>query len=98
MPARIHVFQRIVPTIAVAVQRLGIARRLHKGIGLDEPPQLRIVVPGVVEVQPTRIQPLAGELLGDIHRPGALGDGAEGQIADPFNDLAGGVGDDAGGA
>ena len=42
---------RVVVGIAVAVQRLRVARLGDDGVGGDEPPQGRIVVPGVIEVQ-----------------------------------------------
>ena len=69
MPGGIGIPQGIVADIAVAIEGLGIARRRDNRIRLQEPPQTRIIVPGVVEIEPRRIQPLPGELLGNVSRP-----------------------------
>ena len=63
MSRRIRKPERIILDIAVPVQALGIARLRHDRICADEPPDDRIIVPGVVEIQPAghTIQRLSGE-------------------------------------
>jgi hypothetical protein len=62
MPARVNVPQRIIKTIGVPVVTLRIGRVGDNGIRADKPPQPCIIVPGIVEVKPRLVQPLAGEL------------------------------------
>ncbi len=51
MPARVRIPHRIVAHIAVPVQALRVARIGHDGVRLDEAPERRVIVAGIVEVQ-----------------------------------------------
>ena len=63
MPAGIRVLQRVVDTVAVAVEGLRIGRVGNYGVRADETPDRGVVVSGVVEVEASIVQPLAGEAL-----------------------------------
>jgi hypothetical protein len=62
MPTRIHILQRIVEHIRVAIQRLRLARARHHRIRAHEAPQQWVVITRVVIVQPNpRFLPLPRE-------------------------------------
>ena len=62
IPARVDVANRVVEHIAIAVKGLRVEDLGHKGIGADEPPQLRIIVPPAVVKKPAlAIELLAGK-------------------------------------
>ncbi len=64
MPARVHIHDRIVPAVAVPVERLGIGGIGHDGIGRHEPGQGGIVLPGPVVVETQfAVVLLVGELV-----------------------------------
>ena len=71
MPARINILERVVQHMGVFVPGLGILPIWNKCVSADKPPDLRIIVPGVVEVEAAVVQPLPGELLVCGHVPGA---------------------------
>jgi len=74
MPRRVGVPQRVIPHVAVPVEVLRVARVGYNSVGLDKPPQRRIVVARPVVVQPRAvIQPLAGELVGRGYSAAARG-------------------------
>ena len=83
MPRRVHILQRVVNTIAVTVQGLGIGGTLHNDIRADEPAGYRVIVARAVVVQAGAVQPLSGELFigGDVACPGA----AKGIVGDGIN-------------
>jgi hypothetical protein len=60
MPRRVSIPHRVVFRIRVPVQILRVGRIRHDGIGRDEPPQHRVIVPGVVVQQPGVVTILAG--------------------------------------
>ncbi len=62
-PRRICEPDRIIQRIAVPIQALRIPRLRHDRIRTGEPSQRRVVVSGIVEIQPTRdvVQGLPGE-------------------------------------
>ena len=51
MPAGVHIPQQIIAGVAIPVQALRVARVGHDGVGLDEAPERRVIVSGVVKVQ-----------------------------------------------
>jgi hypothetical protein len=63
MPRRVRVLQRIVEHIRIPIQRLRVARARHNGIRAHEAPKQRVVITGVVIIQPNpRFLALPGEL------------------------------------
>jgi hypothetical protein len=63
MSRRIRILQRIVEHIRVPIQRLRLARPRHHRIRAHEPPKQRVVITGVVIIQPNpRFLALPGEL------------------------------------
>ncbi len=58
----VGVFQRIVQRVSVAVQEAGPSKTLDYSIRADKPANLRVIVPGVVEVQAGAIEPLPCKL------------------------------------
>jgi hypothetical protein len=67
--ARISAVERIVVTIRIPVQPLRVRRRGNNRVGLNEPPDLGVVVAGVVVVQPGfLVENLAGVAVRDVKR------------------------------
>ncbi len=91
MPARIRIPHRIVAHIAVPVQALGVARVGHDGVGLDEAPERRVVVAGVVKVQADGVIVALAR-----NRPRARRPGPQRENAAVAPDAAGAAGVDAG--
>ena len=67
MPTPIDVAQGVVVDIGIPIERLGVPRLRHQGVGLQEAAQGRIIEPCSVIVEPEgRLPPLAGvEAIGD---------------------------------
>ena len=64
--AGVGIDQRVVDTVAVAVQALRTGIR-QDGIRLDEPAELGVVVPGIIIIQPDLfVKDLSGEAVRDI--------------------------------
>ena len=62
MAAGVNVAGRVVVNVREAVPRLGTERVGDQGIRLDEAAQVRVVVPGVIVIQPAAVvKSLAGE-------------------------------------
>ena len=55
MPAGVHIPQRIVQRIRVAVEGLGRGRVGDEGVGLGEAAEQRVVPAGAVEIEPQRL-------------------------------------------
>ena len=68
MPTRIHVLQRIIQAVAIAVESLRVGGIGYYGIRADEPAYCRIVVAGVVEIEAAVVQPLAGVVIPNLFR------------------------------
>jgi len=103
VPARIHIHQRIIHTVAIPVERLKVPRLGYQGVGGYEPPQLWIVEAGVVVVEACLvIVLLAGEGVVGIGEGGIevlpYPVGAEGVVVDRLLRVPLIVGDDGGGA
>jgi len=74
MPAGVHISQRVVQRVRVAVEGLGAARARNQRIGLGEATDERVIPAGAVEVKPQRLLViLAGETFGCQGAEGAAG-------------------------
>ena len=62
MTIRVIVQNRVVSSVSVAIEELGVGGIRHNRIRADEPPQRRVVPAGVIVVQPRPLlPPLPGE-------------------------------------
>ena len=91
MPRRVHEPQRVIVAIAEPIPRLGVERVGDQGVGLDEAAQMRIIVPGVIVIQPgAAVKSLAGEEpIGEGDGQGAGDDLPIGVVLHPPHRLAG---------
>ena len=68
MSCGVGVLEGVVPCVGVAVEVLWIRGAGNDGVRREEPPQLRIVVSGLVEVESGLwVEFFAGELVGNIN-------------------------------
>jgi hypothetical protein len=61
LPTRIYILQRIIQTVAIAVKALRIGGIGYYRIRADEPAYLRVVVSGIIVVQPGGVKGVARE-------------------------------------
>jgi hypothetical protein len=61
IPARVHILQGIIQTIAVLIKALGVGGVGNNRIRADKPPYQRVIVTGIIIVKPGGVKALAGE-------------------------------------